>query len=280
MRIGIFTYVFARATLAERLEAVCSYGLDCVQFDLGSAGLISMPERIDPALCDQIRNTFSTQGVTMSAVNGTFNMIHPDLNVRREGLLRLRELALACERLGTSIITLCTGSRDPQSMWRRHPDNDTPEAWNDMLHAMEEALALTEETGVTLAFEPEVSNVVDSAHKARLLLDTFQSPRLKVVMDGANIFHAGELPSMQTLLTEAFDLLGPEIVIAHAKDLSHDGEAGQEAAGTGLLDYPLYLSLLQRVGFTGPLILHSLTEAQTRDAIAFLRASGAGRTEG
>lgn len=271
MRIGIFTSVFARATLAERLVSVSVLGLDCVQFDLGSVGSVSMPERIDPAMCDQIRSAFSTSGITMSAVNGTFNMIHPALNKRRQGLRRLRELALACEPLGTSIITLCTGSRDLSSMWRRHPDNDAPDAWDDLLRAMEEALALTEETGVTLAFEPEVSNVVDSARKARLLLDTMRSPRLKVVMDGANIFHAGELPHMRDILEEAFDLLGSDILIAHAKDLSHDGEAGQEAAGTGLLDYPLYLSLMQRSGFTGPLILHGLTETQSSDAVAFLR---------
>jgi len=63
----------------------------------------------------------------------------------------------------------------------------------------------------------------------------------------------------------------PDIVLAHAKDLDHDGEAGSLAAGTGRLDYPLYLSLLQQAGFTGPVILHGLTEAQTTDSIAFLR---------
>jgi sugar phosphate isomerase/epimerase len=270
MRIGIFTKVFERATLAERLDAVRALGLDCVQFDLSCAGVAPLPDQIAPALCDQIRNAFATHRITMSAVNGTFNMIHPDRSARREGLRRLRELALACEPLGTSIITLCTGTRDPESMWRRHPDNDAPDAWDDLLHTMEEALTLTEETGVTLAFEPEVSNVVDSARKGRLLLDTLPSSRLKVVMDGANIFHAGELAHMRAILEEAIDLLGPDIVLAHAKDLSHDGEAGQEAAGTGLLDYPRYLSLLQRAGFRGPLILHSLTEAQASDAVAFL----------
>jgi len=271
MRIGIFTKVFERATLAERLEAVRALGLDCVQFDLSCAGVAPLPDQIAPALCDQIRNAFATHGITMSAVNGTFNMIHPDRNARQEGLRRLRELALACGSLGTSIITLCTGTRDPESMWRRHPDNDAPDAWDDLLRTMEQALMLTEETGVTLAFEPEVSNVVDSARKGRLLLDTLQSSRLKVVMDGANIFHAGELPHMRAILEEAIELLGPDIVLAHAKDLSHDGEAGQEAAGAGLLDYPLYLSLLQHTGFHGPLILHGLTEAQASDAVAFLR---------
>ena len=270
MRIGIFTSVFQRPTLAERLDAVCAHGLDCVQFDLSSAGAAPMPEQIDHAQCDRIRSAFATHSITMSAVNGTFNMIHPDLNARREGLRRLGELALACQPLGTSIITLCTGTRDPYSMWRRHPDNDAPDAWNDLLHTVEEALTRTEETGVTLAFEPEVSNVVDSARKGRLLLDTLQSPRLKVVMDGANIFHAGELPHMRAILEEAIDLLGPDIVLAHAKDLDRDGEAGNRAAGTGLLDYPLYLSLLKRSGFTGPLILHGLTEAQTGDAVTFL----------
>lgn len=271
MRIGIFTRVFERATLAERLEAVREHGLDCVQFDLSCAGVPSMPDQINPALCDRIRNAFSTRGIAMSAVSGTFNMIHPDLQVRREGLRRLRELAQACERLGAGIITLCTGTRDPDSMWRRHPGNDASDAWADLLHAMEEALRLTEGTGVTLAFEPEVSNVVDSARKGRLLLDTLRSPRLKVVMDGANIFHTGELPHMRRILEEAIGLLGADIALAHAKDLNQDGEAGNLAAGAGLLDYPLYLSLMHQAGFTGPLILHGLIEAQSSHAIAFLR---------
>ncbi len=271
MQIGIFTTVFERATLAERLDAVRAHGLDCVQFDMNSAGVASLPDRIDPALCDRIRSAFVAQGVTMAAINGTFNMIHPDSNMRQDGLQRLRELARACPSLGTSVITLCTGTRDPDSMWRRHPGNDAPDAWDDLLHTMEAALTLTEETGVTLAFEPEVSNVVDSARKGRLLLDTFHSPRLKVVMDGANIFHTGELARMRAILEEAVELLGPDIVLAHAKDLDRDGEAGHLAAGTGRLDYPLYLSLMHRAGFHGPLILHGLTEAQAGSCVAFLR---------
>ena len=271
MQIGIFSGVFQRATFAAELDTVQSHGLTCMQFDLSAAGAGSWPDRIAPALFAQLREEFRTRGITMSALHATFNMIHPDPEVRREGLRRLRELALICAPLGTSILTLCTGSRDLHSMWRRHPDNDTPEAWNDLLHTMEEALTVTEESGVTLAFEPEVNNTVDSARKARLLIDTLGSPRLKVVMDGANIFHTGELPQMAALLEEAIDLLGPDIVLAHAKDLDHDGDAGHLAAGTGLLDYPLYLSLLQRAGFTGGLILHGLTEAQAPDSIAFVR---------
>jgi sugar phosphate isomerase/epimerase len=271
MRLGIFARTFVRPTLGEVLDAVVGQGLGCVQFNLACAGLPTLPDRIDPGLCAAIGHKMSRRGLTMAAISGTFNMIHPDPRQRRDGLRRLEELARACRLLGTSIITLCTGTRDPQDMWRRHPDNDDPGAWRDLLAALREALDRTAPTGVTLAFEPEVANVVDSAAKARRLLDEIDSPRLKVVLDGANLFHAGELPRMPEVLTNAVALLGKDVVLAHAKDLSHDGEAGHEAAGTGLLDYDHYLGLLARAGFTGPLVLHGLAEEHVPAAVAFLR---------
>ena len=87
MRIGIFTSVFARVTLGERLAAVRGLGVDCVQFDLSSAGLASMLERIEAQWCAEVREAFAARGVALSAVDGTFNMVHPDIAVRREGLL-------------------------------------------------------------------------------------------------------------------------------------------------------------------------------------------------
>ncbi|HEV3118072.1 MAG TPA: TIM barrel protein, partial [Gemmataceae bacterium] len=99
----------------------------------------------------------------------------------------------------------------------------------------------------------------------------FHSPRLKVVMDAANLFHAGDLHRMDVVLEDAFHLLGRDIVIAHAKDLNEDGQAGHLAAGQGSLDYYRYLTLLREFGFNGPLILHALEETQVDDSVAFLR---------
>ncbi|MSS70215.1 MAG: sugar phosphate isomerase/epimerase [Candidatus Latescibacteria bacterium] len=271
MTIGIMARTFIRPTLEATLDAVAAHGIRNVQFGLSCAGLPDLPDHLDPGLCDRIRQGMATRGISIAALSGTFNMIDPDRHRREDGLRRLGELAAACERLGTSVITLCTGTRDPENMWRRHPGNDAPEAWEDALASMRQAVEITEGTGVTLAFEPEVSNVVDSAQKARRLLDEIGSPRLKVVMDGANIFHTGELPRMPEILDEAFALLGPDIALAHAKDLDRDGEAGHLAAGTGLLDYDRYLSLLRAAGFDGALILHSLAESQVAGCLTFLR---------
>jgi len=281
MQIGIMAKTFARPTLEETLGAVAAHGIHCVQFSLTCTNVAlvasnqwhnpDMPDHIAPDLCDRIRRAMDAHKITMSAVSGTFNMIAPDPQKRRQGLKRLRALASVCHRLGTSVITLCTGTRDPESMWRRHPDNDSPEAWDDLVASMHEAVRIAEEHKVTLAFEPEVSNVVDSAAKGRRLLDEIRSPCLKGVMDPANIFHKGELPRMREIIAEAFTLLGGDIVLAHAKDLDHDGEAGHVAAGKGRLDYDQYLSLLRKAAPDIPLILHGLSESQVDGCVAFLK---------
>ncbi len=271
MQIGIMSRTFARATLEEELDAVANHGISCMQFGLSSAGVTELPTHIDLDLCHKIREEMSSRNITMTALSGTYNMIHPDLQQRADGLRNLRVLASACDKLGTSVITLCTGTRDPNSMWRRHPDNDLPEAWDDLAVSMRQAIQVAEEYQVTLAFEPEVANVVDSAIKARRIIDQIGSPYLKVVMDGANIFHTGELPRMREILDEAFALLGEHIAFAHAKDLDRDGEAGHLAAGKGLLDYDQYLSLLNDIDSDVPIVLHGLSEAEVNGCVDFLR---------
>lgn len=270
-QLGIMATTFDRPSLEATLDAVAASGAHSVQFDLACCGVPTLPEQIDASLCERVRRAFSARNLTMAALSGTFNMIHPDPGERAAGLRGLRTLLAACASLGAPVVTLCTGTRDPDSMWRRHPDNDTPQAWTDLLASMGEAVRAAEEYGVTLGIEPEVSNTVDSARKARRLLDEIGSPRLKVVMDGANIFHHGELPRMREMLDEAFELLGNDIALAHAKDLDHDGEAGHLPAGHGLLDYPYYMALLHRSGFDGAVILHGLSEADVPGCLDFVR---------
>ena len=262
MQIGIFDKVFERDTMEARLDAVQAGGFVCVQFHLDSAGIEAIPNEIPDDLCDRIRKAHADRDIALGAVSGTFNMIHPDVATREDGLRRLEVIAKACERMGANIITLCSGTRNTESMWRPHPDNDSPEAWRDLLKSMEIAAQIGEDNGVTMAFEPEVANVIDSAKRARKLLDEIGSSHLKVVIDVANIYHKGELAKMHEMLDEAFDLLGNDIAHAHAKDLDHDGEAGKLAAGTGVLDYEYYTNLLDKVGFDGPMVLHGLVESQ------------------
>jgi sugar phosphate isomerase/epimerase len=286
-RLGVLTSEFERPSLAATLDAIVGHNIGAVQFQLGSAvpsvplrtalqmGLDVLGAHLSPAFCQEIRGQLAERGLVLAAVDGTFNMIDPDEKRRWTNLGYLQQLVECCAALGTSVVTLCTGSRD-EIMWRRHPDNDTPEAMADLVAVMRAAARTAEAHGVTLAFEPEVNNVASSPERARQLIDEVGSPAVKVVMDPANIFKAGQLPQMQDKLREAFRLLGQDVALAHAKDLDHDGEAGHLGAGQGLLDYPLYLSLLQASGFDGTIVLHQmhhLSDAEIDSCFAFVSRS-------
>ncbi len=272
MRLGIFARTFSRPTVEEVFDAVKEHGLDCVQFNMSCAGLPSLPDDISPSLAMRIHEAAMSRGIEIAAVSGTYNMAHPDPKVRQAGLRRLRTLASACHGIGTSVITLCTGTRDLEDMWRWHPENASSQAWSDLLSSMEAALQIAEEEQVTLAFEPERANVVSTAAKGHALLAAMQSARLKVVIDPANLIVPGDehqMSQMSRVLDEAFDLLGEYIVIAHAKDRGADDTF--RAAGEGILDYDQYVRLLRAAAFAGPLILHGLTEGQIDAALQFLR---------
>jgi sugar phosphate isomerase/epimerase len=269
--LGLLSPEFPSVSLGANLDAIAATGAVSVQFDLASAVARTFPTKLSQDIVEAIRAGFAKRRLTMAALSGTYNMIDPDPQARALGAEGLSRVIGLAPSLGTHLVTLCTGSRDPGSMWQKHPGNDTPEAWADLLVQMEKALTVAEKHGVTLGVEPEVGNTINSVEKARRLLDEIRSPQLKIVMDGANIFQRGQLPKMRQVLDQAFELLGSEIALAHAKDLDQDGEAGHVAAGRGRLDYPYYMELLEASGFEGSIILHALKPAEAKDRLAFVR---------
>jgi len=279
MQLGIFAKILVRPTVEEVFDAVAKHRLHCVQFNFTCASLPSLPEHIEPEIAERIRKAAVERRIEIAAVSGTFNMIHPDVNQRRDGLRKLEIIAGACPRLDARLVTLCTGTRDPENMWRRHPDNDSPEAWRDLAVSMTKALTIADKHDITLSVEPETGNVVCSARRARRLLDEMKSPRLKIIMDAANLFHPADVPRMGEILDEAFDLLGDDIALVHAKELSPDGHAGGLALGAGALDWDRYLSLLRSTKSDGPLIMHGFEEPAVAASVKFLREKVASEKE-
>jgi sugar phosphate isomerase/epimerase len=271
MELGIFAKTFVRPSLGDTLDAVEAHGLTCIQFNMACVGLPPLPDAIEPAITDRITRALSVRKLRMAAVSGTFNMIHPDKARRLDNLARLEVLASACRPMGTSIITLCTGTRDPDDMWRRHPDNDKRAAWHDLVESLDYALKIAEEHDVILAFEPERANVIDTTAKARRLLDEVGSPRLKVVLDPINLLSRDDLPRMRSIVEEACAALGDDIVIAHAKDKEFQQKDAPVATGRGVLDFDLFLRRLRRHAPEVPLILHGIEESQVAESVAFLR---------
>lgn len=278
MQLGIFAKTFAGANPSEILGAARDAGYSCVQYNMACSGLASMPGTIPPGVAETVAAAARTAGVRVAAVSATANMIHPDPAVRERGHASLRVIAAAAHGMGTGLLTLCTGTRDAHDPWRRHAGNDAPDAWRDLLGSMEIAIAIAEDHDIDLGVEPERANVVDSAAKARRLIDDLASPRVKIVIDPANLVETEPAEEQRRIVAAAIDLLADRIVMAHAKDRTPDGAFA--TAGTGVLDYPHYLRCLKRAGFQGPLVAHGLSASEASGVARFLarEAAAAGLT--
>ncbi len=269
MRIGIFAKTFAAQGALPVLRAAGGAGYEAAQFNMACAGLPAMPDDIPRDVADGVAEASRSSGVGIAAVSATYNMIHPDMEQRSLGLRRLGTIIGAAHAMGTRLVTLCTGTRDPQDQWRHHPDNDSAEAWSDLVTEMEKAVALADRHDVDLGIEPELANVVSSARAARRLLDEMNSPRLKIVLDPANLFEIASAAERRLLVEEALDLLGGRIAMAHAKD--RDASGNFVAAGKGVIDFSHFVSRLRAAGFDGPLVTHGLNEAEAPGVAAFLK---------
>ncbi|RPG49311.1 MAG: sugar phosphate isomerase/epimerase [Gammaproteobacteria bacterium TMED1] len=271
MQVGTMSGTFKRETLEETLDASLAQDIFHLQFNWGSAH----PSGPLPEVIDEIANyagaEFRKRNMVVSAVAGNANMVDIEPKKRQKAIDKLLMIIPACAKIGTTVIATCTGSRDPESMWRNHPDNQSDTTWKTLRNTLEKILPAAEAAGIDIAFEPEYNNVCQNARLSRKLIDEMASPRLKVVMDAANIFGKDDLSRMTEVLDEAFDLLGDYIAIAHGKDLDHGGDAGHLPAGTGKLDYAHYVKLLCGLSFDVPVILHGLTEEQLPESAAMLR---------
>jgi sugar phosphate isomerase/epimerase len=267
MKLGIFAKTFSRPTIEDLFKSIAGYGIHSVQFNLSCAGLEPLPKSVPSDLAQQIANSAEQAKVELSAISGTFNMAHPDPVDRRGNLIKFEVLCEAAARLCIPVITLCTGTRDPVNIWKWHSENDSKEAWDDMVQSIESALIAAETNNLILAFEPESENIINSATRARKLLNELRSPRLRIVIDPANLISPG--CNQKEVLDEAFALLGDSIVIAHAKDRDNAFQAC--AAGKGILDFEYYLRCAKQIGFTGPLVMHGLDEKDVAFSGEFLR---------
>jgi len=268
MKVGIFAKTFPGTDAATVLNAVRTAGYDCTQFNMACVGLPAMPDEIPAAAVAAIGVAAQKCGVALSAVSATYNMIHPDPSERDAGMRRLAVIADAARALRIPLVTLCAGTRDAQDQWRHHPDNARPEAWADLTLEMQRALAIAEAAGVDLGIEPEQANVVTSVGKAVRLIETFGSPRLRIVLDPANLFERATREEARKIVADAVGKAGGAIAMAHAKD--RDAAGNFVAAGEGVVDFTDFVARLKAVGFNGALITHGLTAAQSPKVAAFL----------
>ena len=269
MELGIFSRTYQLDGIDRILAQAAQDGFQTVQFNFSSAGLPSLPKEWPETAIKGVMASADRSGLSICALSGTYNMAHPDAARRGSDRIGFTNVVRAAQLMRVPLVTLCTGSRDADNMWAPHPDNGSPEAWSALRGELDFALELAEQYGIALGVEPEHGNVVADARMARRLLDEVESPRLKIVMDAANLLPPGSQARQHEVMAEAVTLLGADLALVHTKDVGPSGEA--VAAGRGVVDFRNFLKAIASTRYRGPLVSHNFPERDAAYVSGFLR---------
>ena len=268
-RFGAFSYDFDRGQARGLAETFDGLGLSAVQ--LGSELLDECLEDSDVARA--MRATFDEHGIEVAALAGYRNLVAPDPAVRQANLAHLERCLEAAPGLGTYVVATETGTRDPSGDWTDSPDNWGEEAWRLLDDALEGLLPVAEESGVILALEATVKNVLKTQSQLIGVLERFPTPWLQVVCDPYNFVSRHLVAAHRRSTSELLDRFEDRFVVAHLKDVAPGGaEEATPEVGTGVFDQSPYLEFLRDHRPDLPLIVEHLPLEHIPDALARVRA--------
>jgi sugar phosphate isomerase/epimerase len=262
-QLGAFARIFHEDTADVLAERFVEAGMTQMQFNFSALGFPALPdrdlvERLDIA---GIAVSFRAHGLRLWGISGTYNMAHPDAAAREDETRRAAAYIAALGPKRAEAVTLCTGSRDPDNMWRRHPDNGTESAWSDFRRELDTLLPAAAEANLKLAIEPEPGNVLTGTREAKRLVAELgdDADRIGFILDAANLLGDAPVGRHEAILTEAFEELGSRALCLHGKDTN-----GWSAVleGNGGIDYGLVFDLYRQLPRPLPCIIQDATPAQ------------------
>ena len=208
------------------------------------------------------------------------NLIHPDEKTRQNNLKYVAENIEAADRIGCRMVTMVTGSCDPDYYIGMHPDNWTRETWNVTLDSIRQLIRDTSGCTAALGMEAVITTNLDGPAAHKRLMEDIGDPRCKVCLDPTNMLSFERYYHSTELLNECFDMLGEDIIGCHAKDifirrdvmLAHIIEV---PAGEGVQDYETYLVRMSRMKWPRTLLLEHLPAEKYPAVKAFIEKTAA-----
>lgn len=220
----------------------------------------------------QIADLYRDAGVKVHSLGIFTNLIAEDEDEREACLVYgERMIELAAEAGIGTVASECGFNGN-----RRGLIAETFElTYQRLLDSLSRLCQAAERRAVDFALEPCIIDIVPSAKRTVDTIRQVGSPRLKVLLDPANLI-------ANNSEVEMFSWLAPHISYMHGKDRKINDRSGRNI-GEGDIDWPLFLSTAHRVAEDKPLIIEYprannaaeiLRRLQTYDRQAVARTAG------
>ncbi len=273
LKIGLATLGFTDHSNTSLAKELSGAGIRLIQLFLAQTDSKfwnyngrSDVSSLTPARCKEIATVYRDAGITIHSLGVYTNLIHPNPAEREANLEYFAAMMNLGNEMGVNtFITEAGHYLDPKKPEPRIAYHFQDEVWTQMLGTARQLAALAEKYQAKVLFEPFYRGFLASAKRCRLFLEEVNSPRLRALLDPANLIEVNDLEEM-------FNQLGPWIDCLHAKDRKLHVERGVPA-GQGDLDYVKLVTLAAGRTPAAPLVLEYVGSKDYRSALAHLRGA-------
>ncbi|MCJ1222053.1 sugar phosphate isomerase/epimerase family protein [Paenibacillus polymyxa] len=244
MTVGVLAHLFGKLPYRELAAKVGEAGFTHVQLAPWRAISdvdFNKPGKFNPGLALSIAEEFRKHGVSISVLGCYLHFFVQDEELLRENVERFKELIRYASLLGAPMVAAEVGRNEDGTPYSERD-------WRVVKEVVRELADEAEKWGVFVGLEAANDHLVGTAAELATFLEEVPSSHIGVVIDPGNLLKTENLARQDEIIREAFQLLGPRIIAAHAKDrrLSSSGEIETVPPGFGDMNYALYMELLEQ----------------------------------
>ncbi len=268
--VGVATNRFrdhTNATLAAELK---TQGVKLIQLfftqtdsDYWRYGGRSDLPGMTPERAREIAATYRASGISIHSLGVYTTLIHEDPAERKANLGYFDLMMKTGGHMGVRTFITEMGHYYPPGPAPQVPWDFRDDVWHTAVATAKQLGAIAEANGATVLLEPYHVSLLASAKRMRLFLEETGSPRVRALLDPANLIEVNDLDEM-------FQQLGKWIDCIHAKDRKYHTSAGV-AAGQGDVDYSQLVTLAAARTPGVPLIIEYVGSKDYRPALQYLR---------
>lgn len=247
MRIGIRAHDMEQAPFEEVVKNISKKGFLCTQ--LAPSKLIHDfnvdADAYTPGMAFYMKDIFGKNHVDVAVLGCYLNLTTPDMADKEQIFERYKAHIRFASLLGCGVVGTETGAVNAE--YRFEKENHSERALNILIERLKEIVAYAEKMGVVFGIEPVYNHIMSDLDRTYGVLQAVNSPNLQVIFDPVNLLNTDNYKHHEDIIKGAFELLGKNIAIIHAKDyVIKDDKLVSLPCGLGEFNHKLLLEYVKK----------------------------------
>lgn len=232
-------------TAEELARKTSDQGVHALQLALGLSfnELNSDASAINAGMGNFMKRTLLQENVHIGILSCYINMIHPDLEVREQLLLKFEHYLQCATSFGAAIVATETGCVFPEISYTE--ENFTDKAFETAVTVIRRLVNAGEKYNMVVGIEPGLNHPIYSLERVCQLIEAVDSDYLGIILDPTNLISSDNYQQQVQLVESAFDSFGEKICAVHLKDfIVEEQQIIPVNLGEGIMDYQKIIKLI------------------------------------